>query len=73
MNIEEAARAVLDARALFPDSTLADLYDPVTMPLELRKAHKQLDHMVLAIYGIPATADDEQIIAHLFGLYISMA
>ena len=73
MNIEEAARAVLDARALFPDSTLADLYDPVTMPLELRKAHKQLDHMVLAIYGIPATADDEQIIAHLFGLYMSMA
>lgn len=73
MNIEEAARAVLDARALFPDSTLADLYDPVTMPLELRKAHKQLDHMVLAIYGIPATADEEQIIAHLFGLYMSMA
>lgn len=71
--IAAAARAVLDARALFPDSTLADLYDPVTMPLELRKAHKQLDHMVLAIYGIPATADDEQIIAHLFGLYISMA
>ena len=73
MNIEEAARAVLDSRALFPDSTLADLYDPVTMPLELRKAHKQLDHMVLAIYGIPATADEEQIIAHLFGLYMSMA
>lgn len=71
--IAAAARAVLDARALFPDSTLADLYDPVTMPLELRKAHKQLDHMVLAIYGIPATADEEQIIAHLFGLYMSMA
>ena len=37
--IEETAHGILDARALFPDSSLADLYDPLTMPVELRKAH----------------------------------
>lgn len=71
--IAEAARAVLDARALFPDSTLADLYDPVAMPIELRNAHRRLDRLVLAAYGLPATADDEQIVAHLFQLYSLMA
>ena len=67
--IEEAARAVLDARALYPDSTLADLYDPVAMPAELRAAHSRLDRLVLAAYGLPSTATDEQVVTHLFALY----
>ena len=71
--IAAAARAVLDARALFPDSTLADLYDPVVMPIELRNAHRRLDRLVLVAYGLPVTADDEQIVAHLFQLYSLMA
>ena len=67
--IEEAARAVLDARDLYPDSTLADLYDPVAMPAELRTAHSRLDRLVLAAYGLPSTATDEQVVTHLFALY----
>ena len=49
--IEAAAQAVLDARAQFPGSTLADLYDPLTMPPVLLKAHQQLDSAVDAAYG----------------------
>ena len=50
-NIEKLAQAVLDARALFPDSSLADLYDPLTMPPELLKAHRALDAVVMKLYG----------------------
>ncbi len=49
--IEETARAILDARALYPDSSLADLYDEVTMPVELRKARQANDRAVMAAYG----------------------
>lgn len=49
--IEGTARAILDARALYPDSSLADLYDEVTMPVELRKAHQANDRAVMAAYG----------------------
>jgi len=49
--IEAAAQAVLDARAAYPDSSLADLYDPVAMPPDLRKAHQTLDKPVDAAYG----------------------
>ncbi|MEZ5494862.1 MAG: type IIL restriction-modification enzyme MmeI [Pseudomonadales bacterium] len=49
--IETAAQAVLDARAQFPDASLADLYDPLTMPLVLLKAHQALDKVVDAAYG----------------------
>ncbi|GHV49652.1 methylase [Synergistales bacterium] len=49
--IEKAAQCVLDARALFPDSSLADLYDPLTMPPELLKAHRNLDKLVMQAYG----------------------
>ena len=48
--IEELAQAVLDARALFPDSSLADLYDPLTMPPNLLKAHQNLDRAVMRLY-----------------------
>ena len=45
--IENTAQAILDARAIYPDSSLADLYDPLTMPPELRKAHQANDRAVM--------------------------
>ena len=51
--IEQTAQAILDARALYPDCSLADLYDEVTMPPELRKAHQQNDKAVMEAYGMP--------------------
>ena len=50
--IMATAQSILDARALYPDSSLADLYDPLTMPSELRKAHQENDKAVMAAYGI---------------------
>lgn len=49
--IEQTAQAILDARALYPDASLADLYDELTMPPELRKAHQQNDKAVMQAYG----------------------
>ena len=49
--IEQTAQAILDARDLYPDCSLADLYDEVTMPPELRKAHQQNDKAVMDAYG----------------------
>nr|WP_162504772.1 type IIL restriction-modification enzyme MmeI [Treponema endosymbiont of Eucomonympha sp.] len=66
--IEQAAQAVLDARALFPASSLADLYDPLTMPPELTKAHQKLDKAVEKAYG-RVFADDAERVAYLFELY----
>jgi hypothetical protein len=66
--IEEAAQAVLDARSLFPESSLATLYDPITMPPELVKAHQKLDKAVEKAYG-RTFDDDSQRVAYLFELY----
>ena len=49
--IEQTAQGILDARALYPDASLADLYDPLTMPPELRKAHQRNDAAVMRAYG----------------------
>jgi hypothetical protein len=58
--IEAAAQGVLDARTLFDGSSLADLYDPLTMPPELLKAHQRLDKAVWAAYGFtPRTHPSE--------------
>ena len=67
--IEKAAQAVLDARANFADSTLADLYDPLSMPPALLKAHQQLDKAVDAAYGRKAFASEAERIAFLFQRY----
>lgn len=68
--IEHAAQAVLDARAQFPNATLADLYDPNTMPPELLKAHKALDRAVDAAYGITKPfASEPARLEFLFELY----
>ena len=49
--IEQTAQGILEARALYPDSSLADLYDPLTMPPELQKAHRENDKAVMQAYG----------------------
>jgi hypothetical protein len=59
--IEVAAQGVLAARALFPNSSLADLYDPLTMPPELLKAHQYLDRAVMAAYGFPVKGTTEAV------------
>ena len=67
--IAQTAQAILDARALYPDSSLADLYDELTMPPELLKAHRNNDRAVMAAYGFPATMTEPEIVARLFTLY----
>ena len=67
--IEKAAQAVLDARANFADSTLADLYDPLSMPPALLKAHQQLDKAVDAAYGRKTFASEAERVAFLFQRY----
>ena len=68
--IEKTAQAILDARALYPDSSLADLYDELTMPVELRKAHQENDRAVMQAYGFPIkTMTESQCVAELFKLY----
>ena len=67
--IEQTAQAILDARALYPDSSLADLYDSLTMPPELRKAHRANDAAVLEAYGFPKDATESDIVARLFKMY----
>ena len=67
--IETAAQGVLDARAQFPDASLADLYDPLTMPPALVKAHQKLDTAVDAAYGKKGFRNDAERVAFLFALY----
>ncbi|HOW47524.1 MAG TPA: class I SAM-dependent DNA methyltransferase [Rubrivivax sp.] len=73
--VEAAAQAVLDARAMFPDATLADLYDPLTMPPALLKAHHKLDAAVDAAYGKKPGAfkSDAERVAFLFERWQALA
>ncbi len=68
--IEQTAQAILDARALYPDSSLADLYDELTMPPELRTAHQNNDRAVMAAYGMSVKDTTESsCVAELMRLY----
>jgi hypothetical protein len=67
--VEALAQAVLDARATHPTSSLADLYDPDTMPANLRKAHAALDTAVDRLYRPAQFASDRDRVEHLFGRY----
>jgi hypothetical protein len=67
--IEGAAQRVLDARAAFPKASLAELYDPLTMPPELVKAHQALDRAVDAAYGRKSFGSDAERVAFLFEQY----
>ena len=67
--IEETAQAILDARAKYPTSSLADLYDETLMPPELRKAHQANDRAVMAAYGFSTKMTESECVAELFKLY----
>ena len=68
-NITTTAQAILDARALYSDSSLADLYDEATMPPELRKAHQANDRAVMKAYGYAPTMTESEIVADLMRRY----
>ena len=70
--IEKTAQAILDVRADFPDSSLADLYDPLTMPPKLLKAHQQNDRAVMAAYGFTTKMSEADCVAALMKLYQGM-
>ena len=70
--LEPLARAVLDARAAWPDATLADLYDPDLMPPNLRAAHQALDRAVGRLYRRTGFTSERERVEHLFMLYEKM-
>lgn len=72
--IEKCAQAVLDARSLHPNASLADMYNPDNEFLfaDLMRAHRQLDAAVESAYGVDFDGDEDKIIAHLFNLYAEM-
>ena len=70
--IEKTAQAILDARSKYPDSSLADIYDELTMPLELRKAHQDNDRAVMHAYGFDTKMSESECVAELFKLYREM-
>ena len=68
--IEQTAQAILDARALYPDSSLADLYDELTMPKGLRRAHQENDKAVMTAYGFDwRKMTESDCVAELMKLY----
>ena len=67
--IEQTAQGILDARALSPDCSLADLYDEATMPPELRKAHQANDKAVMKAYGYKPGMTEPEIVADLMKRY----
>ncbi|MBR6032691.1 MAG: methylase [Bacteroidaceae bacterium] len=75
--IEQTAQAILEVRAKYPDCSLAELYDKVSMPLELQKAHAANDRAVMEAYGFSremAGEDKESLlVAELFRLYKGLA
>ena len=68
--IEQTAQSILDARALYPDCSLADLYDETTMPPELRRAHQANDRAVMQAYGFDVkTTTEASCVAELMKMY----
>ena len=74
--ISKTAQAILDARALYPESSLAALYDELTMPVELRRAHQANDKAVMEAYGMTKIVDgkktwltESETVARLFEMY----
>ena len=74
--ISKTAKAIIDARALYPESSLADLYDELTMPVELRRAHQANDKAVMEAYDMTKIVDgkrtwltESETVARLFEMY----
>ena len=71
--VEEKAQAILDERAAFPESSLADLYDPDTMPPALRKAHTALDRLLLKAYGLKPDTPEPEVVRMLLARYAALS
>lgn len=69
---EAAAQTVLDVREKYPTSSLADLYDPLSMPKDLVDAHNVNDKLVLAAYGLKSDATEADILKNLFERYADL-
>ena len=67
--IENTAKQIIETRAKYPDSSLADLYDEISMPEDLRKAHIENDKAVMAAYGFKSNISEAEIVAELFKMY----
>ncbi|MBQ2126020.1 MAG: methylase [Spirochaetales bacterium] len=67
--IEQTAQTILDARAKYPESSLADLYDETFMPADLRKAHQANDRAVMEAYGFSIKMTESECVAQLFKMY----
>ena len=67
--IESTAQKILDSRVLYPDSNFAALYDEITMPVELRKAHRENDDAVCEAYGWEKDISENEIVSRLFEMY----
>ncbi len=67
--ITQTAQAILDARELYSDASLADLYDDASMPKELRQAHQANDRAVMKAYGLKSTTSEAEIVQQLFKMY----
>ena len=65
----ESAEKILEVRAKFPESSLADLYDPTLMPKDLREAHRKNDLAVMSAYGFEKNFSEEEILSALLNLY----
>ena len=70
--IEQTAQKIIEARSLYPEASLADLYRELTMPVELRRAHQENDRAVMAAYGFDLKMTESQCVAELFKLYQGM-
>ena len=69
VKIEQTAQAILEARALYPDCSLAELYKENGMPPELRRAHQENDRAVMAAYGFSTKMTESECVAELFKMY----
>lgn len=69
LRIEQTAQGILDARAKYPDSTLADLYNPTSMKKDLLEAHRRNDQAVLQAYGFSNGISESECVAKLFEMY----
>jgi hypothetical protein len=67
--IRQTLQSILDVSAMHPNSNLADLYDEVIMPPELRKAHQNNDHAVMKAYGFSTKMSESECVAELMKMY----
>jgi hypothetical protein len=71
--ISVKSQVILQAREIYPSSSLADLYDQSSMPHEVLKAHRELDAVILKLYSLQVNASETQILSTLFQLYAELS